>query len=69
MMKKEFGKDHLYSKIFIEDDKPYIISTIKNNGNLYNFKISEYISILNLKNWLKNSLNTYYTEKHLKKLI
>ena len=54
MMKKEFGKDHLYSEIFIEDDEPYIISSIKNNGNLYKFKISEYISILNLKNWLKN---------------
>ena len=47
MMKKEFGKDHLYSEIFIEDDEPYIISSIKNNGNLYKFKISEYISILN----------------------
>jgi hypothetical protein len=28
MMKKEFGKDHLYSKIFIQDDEPYIISSI-----------------------------------------
>ena len=27
-MKKEFGMDHLYSKIFIEDDEPYIISTL-----------------------------------------
>jgi len=28
MMKKEFGKEHLYSEIFIETDEPYIISTI-----------------------------------------
>ena len=28
MMKKEFGKDHLYSEIFIEDNEPYIITTI-----------------------------------------
>ena len=29
MMKKEFGKDHLNSQIFMEDDEPYIISTIQ----------------------------------------
>jgi len=40
MMKKEFGMDHLYSKIFIEDDEPYIISTIKNDDNIYNIKVS-----------------------------
>ena len=43
MMKKEFGKDHLYSEIFIEDDEPYIISTIKNFGNLYDIKVSKNI--------------------------
>ena len=41
MMKKEFGKDHLYSKIFIEDDEPYIISTIEICGNHYNIKVSK----------------------------
>jgi hypothetical protein len=40
-MKKEFGKDHLHSDIFIEDDESYTISTIKNNGNLYNIKVSK----------------------------
>jgi hypothetical protein len=29
-MKKEIGKDHLYSEIFIQDDEPYIMSTIAN---------------------------------------
>jgi hypothetical protein len=43
MMKKEFEKDHLYSDIFIEDDEPYITSTIQDNGNLYNFKVSKKI--------------------------
>ena len=41
MMKKEFGKEHIYSKIFIEDDEPYIISTIENNGNFYKIKVSK----------------------------
>ena len=54
MMKKEFGKDHLYSEIFIEDDDPHIISSIKNNGYFYSFKVSKNICILNIKNWLKN---------------
>ena len=39
MMKKEFGKDHLSSQIFIEDDEPYIISTIQYNGSNYNIKV------------------------------
>jgi len=43
MMKKEFGKDHVYSKIFIEDNEPYIISTIHYNGNNYNIKVSKNI--------------------------
>ena len=43
MMKKEFGKDHLYYKIFIQDDDPYIISTIENNGNFYKIKVSKNI--------------------------
>ena len=43
MMKKEFGKEHIYSKIFIEDDEPYIISTIENNGNIYKIKVSKNI--------------------------
>jgi hypothetical protein len=30
MMEKEIGKDHLYSEIFIQDDEPYIMSTIAN---------------------------------------
>jgi hypothetical protein len=38
-MKKEFGRDHLYSKIFIEDDEPYIISTINYNNEIYLFKV------------------------------
>ncbi len=41
MMKKEFGKDYLYSKIFIEDDEPHIISTIEINGNHYTIKVSK----------------------------
>jgi len=41
MMKKEFGKDHIYSKIFIEDDEPYTISTIQNDGNIYDIKVSK----------------------------
>ena len=40
MMKKEFGSDYLKSDIFIEDE-PYIISTIKNNGNYYQIKVSK----------------------------
>ena len=28
MMEKEIGKDHLYPEIFIQDDEPYIMSTI-----------------------------------------
>jgi len=40
MMKKEFGKEHLYSKIFIEDDESYIISTIQHDGCEYNIKVS-----------------------------
>ena len=40
-MKKEFGMDHLYSKIFIEDDEPYIISTIQYDGRVYNIKVSK----------------------------
>ncbi len=43
MLKKEFGKDHLYSEIFIEDDEPCIISTIENDGNHYNIKVSKNI--------------------------
>ncbi len=43
MMKKEFGKEHLYSKIFIEDDEPSIILTIENNGNIYKIKVSKKI--------------------------
>ena len=39
MMKKEFGSNHLKSDIFIEDE-PYIISTIENNGNYYEIKVS-----------------------------
>ena len=41
MMKKEFGKEHLYSEIFIEDDEPYIISTIQHDGSEYNIKVSK----------------------------
>jgi hypothetical protein len=40
MMKKEFDKDHLYSKIFIQDDEPYIISTFQFDGSHYNIKVS-----------------------------
>jgi hypothetical protein len=40
MMKKEFGKDHLNSQIFIEDDEPYIISTIQHDGIKYDIKVS-----------------------------
>ena len=43
VMKKEFGKNHLYSEIFIEDDKSYIVSTIENNGNIYKIKVSKNI--------------------------
>ena len=39
MMRKEFGKDYLYSQIFIDDDEPYIISTIKYNGSDYKIKV------------------------------
>ena len=41
MMKKEFGKEHLHSEIYIEDDEPYIISTIENNGNIYKINFSK----------------------------
>ena len=41
MMKKEFGKEYIYSKIFIEDDEPYIISTIRHEGREYNIKVSK----------------------------
>ena len=40
-MKKEFGKDHIRSEIFIEDDEPYIISTILHEGRKYNIKVSK----------------------------
>ena len=39
MMKKEFEKDHLSSQMFIQDDEPYIISTIQYNGSNYNIKV------------------------------
>ncbi len=39
-MKKEFGRYHLYSKIFIEDDEPYIIATINYNNEIYLSKVS-----------------------------
>jgi hypothetical protein len=42
-MKKEFGKNHIYSQIFIEDNETYIISTIENNGNFYKIKVSKNI--------------------------
>ncbi len=48
---KQFGKDHLHSKIFIEDDEPYKISTIKNNGNLYNIKVSKQVLICELNKY------------------
>ena len=41
MIKKKFGEDHLYSEIIIGDDKPYTTSTVKNNGNLCNIKVSK----------------------------
>ena len=41
MMKKEFGKDYLSSEMFIDDDEPYLISTIHYNGNNYNIKVSK----------------------------
>ena len=41
MMKKEFGKNHLGSEIFIEYDEPYIISSIEDNGIIYNIKVSK----------------------------
>jgi hypothetical protein len=41
MMKKELGKDPLYSEICIEDDELFFKSTIKNNGNLYHIKVSK----------------------------
>ena len=40
MMKKEFGSDYLSSDIYLEDE-PYIISTIKNNCNYYQIKVSQ----------------------------
>ena len=39
MMKKKFGSDYLKSDLYLEDE-PYIISTIKNNGNYYEIKVS-----------------------------
>ena len=41
MIKKEFGEGHLYSEIIIGDDKPYTTSTVKNNGNVCNIKVSK----------------------------
>ena len=41
MIKKKFGEDHLYSEIIIGDDKPYTTSTVKNNGNVCNIKVSK----------------------------
>ena len=41
MMKKEFGKDYLNSMIFMEDDEPYIVSTIRHEGREYNIKVSK----------------------------
>ena len=41
MMKKEFGKDHLNYMLFLEDDEPYIISTIRHDGREYNIKVSK----------------------------
>ena len=40
MMKKEFGSDYLRSEIFIEDE-PYIITSVMNNGNFYEIKVSK----------------------------
>jgi len=39
-MKKEFGRDHLFSEIFIDEDEPYIISTINYNNETYKIKVS-----------------------------
>ena len=39
IMKNKFGSDYLKSDIFIEDE-PYIITTIMNNGNYYEIKVS-----------------------------
>ena len=41
MMEKEFGKDHLNYMVFLEDDEPYIISTILHEGRKYNIKVSK----------------------------
>ena len=41
MMEKEFGKDYLNSAIFMEDNEPYIISTIRYDGREYNIKVSK----------------------------
>ena len=41
MMKKEFGSDYLRSEIFIEDNEPYIITTINDKGNFYKIKVSK----------------------------
>ena len=41
MMKKEFGKDHLNYMVFLEDDEPYIISTILHEGRKYDIKVSK----------------------------
>ncbi len=40
MMKKEFGSNYLRSEIFI-DDEPYIITSVMNNGNFYQIKVSK----------------------------
>ncbi len=58
MMKKEFGKDHLYSEIFIEDDELYIVSTIENNGNFYKIKISKRSKLKNI--YRNNFYRIYY---------
>ncbi len=39
--KKQFGKYYSHSEIFINGDEPYIISTIIDNGNVYNIKVSK----------------------------
>ncbi len=39
MMKNKIGNNRLHSEIFSEADEPYLISTIKNDGNLYNIHI------------------------------
>jgi len=38
---KKIGKDYLNSAIFMEDDEPYIISTIQYDGRVYNIKVSK----------------------------